>query len=105
VLEFFQAEWCPYSHRVRERMTELGVDFIARQVAPRRPQRDELEAETGTRSIPTLKTEDGRVIEGDVAIMEFLKENYGRGEDWELGHQTMELRHPTLRQGASRDPA
>jgi glutathione S-transferase len=105
VLELFQAEWCPYSHRVRERMTELGVDFVVRQVAPRRPQRDELEEETGTRSIPTLKTEDGRVIEGDVEIMAFLVENYGRGEDWELGHQTMELRHPTLRQGASRDPA
>jgi glutaredoxin 3 len=103
MLEFFQAEWCPYSHRVRERMTELGIDFIARQVAPRRSLRDELEQETGTRSIPALKTEDGRIIEGDVEIMEFLAANYGRGEEWEQGHQMMELRHPTLRQGASRD--
>ena len=105
MLEFFQAEWCPYSHRVRERMTELGIDFIARQVQPRLSLRDDLEQEIGTRSIPALKTEDGRVIEGDVAIMAFLAENYGKGEEWEHGHQAMELRHPTLRQGASRDPA
>ena len=45
------------------------------------------------------------MIEGDVDIMAFLAENYGKGEEWEQGHQAMELRHPTLRQGASRDPA
>jgi glutaredoxin len=32
-VELFQAEWCPYSHRVRQRLTELGLDFTARQVA------------------------------------------------------------------------
>ena len=32
-LELYQAEWCPYSHRVRTRLTELGVDVILRQVA------------------------------------------------------------------------
>jgi glutaredoxin 3 len=103
MLELFQAEWCPYSHRVRERMTELGIDFVARQVQPRRALRDDTEREIGTRSIPALKTEDGQVIEGDVEIMAFLAANYGKGEEWEQGHQTMELRHPTLRQGASRD--
>jgi len=84
-------------------MTELGIDFIARQVEPRRTLRDEMEEAIGTRSIPALKTEDGRVIEGDIDIMAFLAENYGKGDDWEQGHQMMELRHPTLRQGASRD--
>jgi glutaredoxin len=33
VLELWQAEWCPYSHRVRQRLTELGLDFVAHQVA------------------------------------------------------------------------
>ena len=102
MLELYQAEWCPHSHRVRERLTELGVDFIARQIAPRRPQREEMRAAVGTDSIPTLLTEDGQVINGDEAIMAYLAEHYGRGEEWEQGHQAMELRHPTLRQGASR---
>ena len=30
VLELWQAEWCPYSHRVRLRLTELELDWIAR---------------------------------------------------------------------------
>ena len=32
MLELYQAEWCPNSSRVRERFTELGFSFIARQV-------------------------------------------------------------------------
>ena len=35
----YQAEWCPYSSKVRERLTELGVDFVARQVEPWPEQR------------------------------------------------------------------
>ena len=27
-MELYQAEWCPYSSRVRQRFTELGVSFI-----------------------------------------------------------------------------
>ena len=103
MLELYQAEWCPFSHRVRERLTELGVDFVARQVAPRRFEREEMREKLGTDSIPSLLTEDGEVITGDEPIMAYLAEHYGRGEDWELGHQEMEGRHPTLRQGASRD--
>ena len=30
MLELWQAEWCPYSHRVRLRLTELELDWIAR---------------------------------------------------------------------------
>jgi glutathione S-transferase len=103
VLELYQAEWCPFSHRVRERLTELGVDFIARQVAPRRFEREAMRAKLGTDSIPSLLTEDGEVITGDEPIMAYLADHYGLGEDWEQGHQEMEMRHPTLRQGASRD--
>jgi glutathione S-transferase len=105
MLQLFQAEWCPYSHRVRERLTELGVDFVARQVAPRRPDRTDMKAATGTVAIPALLTEEGETIEGDTAIIAFLEANYGRGQDWELGHQEKEASHPTLRQGASRDPS
>ena len=31
-MELYQAEWCPHSHKVRQRLTELGIDFTARQV-------------------------------------------------------------------------
>ena len=32
VLTLYQAEWCPFSSAVREVLTELGIDFLARQV-------------------------------------------------------------------------
>lgn len=32
MLELFQIEWCPASRRVREHLTELGVDYLIHQV-------------------------------------------------------------------------
>ena len=31
-LELWQTEWCPASHRVRQRLTELGLTYLAHQV-------------------------------------------------------------------------
>jgi glutathione S-transferase len=62
--ELYQAEWCPYSSRVRQELTERGVDFVARQVAADPDQRHDLRARTGTASIPVL-------VHGDQAITQF----------------------------------
>ena len=53
MLTLYQAEWCPYSSAVRERLTELGVDFVAKQVAPRQEERE------GEHEIPLLVDENG----------------------------------------------
>src|SRR5689334_7504014 len=66
MLTLFQAEWCPYSAAVRERLTELGVDFVARQVEPYPEQRTEVD------EIPTLVAEDGTRISGTREIFGFL---------------------------------
>jgi len=73
MLILYQAEWCPYSSAVRERLTELGIDFVARQVEPREADR------TAVHEIPTLETEDGIRFEGTKTIFEFL----GALEPWE----------------------
>jgi glutathione S-transferase len=65
MLILHQAEWCPYSSAVRERLTELGIDFVARQVAPWPEQR------TDVKDIPTLETEDG-LVSGTEAIFAYL---------------------------------
>ena len=104
VLELYQAEWCPYSHRVRERLTELGVDFVAHQVAPRPEEREKMRAATGSDSIPVLVAEDGRTLTETDEILAFLDETYAPS-DWERGHQAQERRHPPLQQGASRGDA
>ena len=104
MLELYQAEWCPYSHQVRERLTELGVDFVARQVAPRPEERDAMREAVGTDSIPVLVAEDGRTMTETSEILVFLDETYAPS-DWERGHQAQARRHPPLQQGAARSGA
>jgi glutathione S-transferase len=71
-MELYQAEWCPHSHRVRQRLTELGVDYTARQVPADPDERDELVRVSGTNEIPVLVLEDGWPICGDDQIIEHL---------------------------------
>ena len=72
MLELWQTEWCPASHRVRERLTELGVDYLTRQVpvdkerANRAPRRDRSDV------IPALVLEDGSAVVGEEAIDAWL---------------------------------
>lgn len=64
MLELYQAEWCPYSHRVRQRLTELGLSYVAHPVEPDSADRDELRRRTGSDEIPALIV-DGQPIGGD----------------------------------------
>jgi len=73
MLTLYQAEWCPFSSAVRERLTELGIDFVARQVAPWPEQRSQLLAHTGTDQTPVLETDEGEFHEGTRAIFAYLE--------------------------------
>ena len=72
-MELYQAEWCPHSHKVRQRLTELGIDFVARQVPADPDERRELESVAGTKEIPVLATDDGTTVCGDDDILEYLE--------------------------------
>lgn len=72
MLELFQTEWCRGSQRVRQRLTELGIDFLARQVPEDPERRDLLELHTGVRSVPVLMFEDGAVLVGTERILDYL---------------------------------
>jgi predicted GNAT family acetyltransferase/glutaredoxin len=74
MLTLYQAEWCPFSSAVREVLTELGVDFVARQVEPWPRERKELRAVAGTDQIPVLQTEDGHFYRGTREIFAHLHE-------------------------------
>jgi glutathione S-transferase len=74
MLTLYQAEWCPFSSSVRERLTELGLDFVATQVAPWPEQRSDLMARAGTDQIPVLETEEGEYLEGTRAIFAYLEQ-------------------------------
>ena len=66
MLTLFQAEWCPFSAAVRQRLTELGLDFVARQVEPRPEQRNEVD------EIPVLQTPEGDRYAGTGEIFAYL---------------------------------
>lgn len=66
MITLYQAEWCPFSSAVRQRLTELGIDFVARQVEPEEEERQEVG------EIPTLVAEDGSRYEGSSEVFEFL---------------------------------
>ncbi len=77
MLELYQAEWCPYSGRVRARLTELGIDFLSRQVAAVPEDREAMREATGHDVIPVLVTEEGgEAIPDADAILAYLDEHF-----------------------------
>jgi glutathione S-transferase len=80
--ELYQAEWCPHSRRVRQRLTELGVSFIARQVPAEPSDREELRRKTGDDEIPALVLEDGSIVnESADDIIAHLDSRYSERAD------------------------
>ncbi len=93
MIQVFQAEWCPYSSMLRQRLTELGVDYVIRQVAPFPPDRDALREATGIDTIPAVVLEDGTVVGGDTReILETIEQQFTPWEH-EEGHREQEARH------------
>jgi glutaredoxin len=64
MIEVYQAEWCPHSAVVRQRLTELMIDYVARQVPPEPEDRTELLARTAVDTIPVVVLEDGTILAG-----------------------------------------
>ena len=75
MLELWQTEWCPASRRLRQRLTELGLDYVLRQVPVERAQRDALRDAAGTDTIPALVLENGTVLVGEAPIGDWLDAN------------------------------
>jgi glutathione S-transferase len=71
-MELYQAEWCPHSHKVRQKLTELGLDFTARQVEADADGREQMKRRVGTDEIPVLIPDDGNPICGKQKILDYL---------------------------------
>lgn len=72
MLELWQTEWCPASGRVRQRLTEIGVDYLIRQVPVEKEERRALRRATGSDTIPALVFDNGEVAVGEEAILRLL---------------------------------
>ena len=96
MLTLYQTEWCPFSSAVREVLTELGLDFVARQVEPWPSERVELREVAGADQIPVLQTADGRFFRGTREIFAHLRER----EPWryEAAHRRRFADHSDARE-------
>ena len=54
MLELYQFEACPYSRKVREKMSELEVDYLLRNVSSDKSKRERLIQVSGQDGVPTL---------------------------------------------------
>ena len=73
--QLYQAEWCPFSHRVRAKLTELGVPYEAISVPAEGEERTEVKELTGNTAIPVL-VDGEEVISDSSEIISYLEENY-----------------------------
>jgi glutaredoxin 3 len=77
MLKLYQAEWCPYCARVRSRMTDLLINYVNINVPRSKMDRKELLEVSGQTGIPTLVTEEGKVIaDDDDAIIAYLEQHF-----------------------------
>ena len=75
MIKLYQAEWCPFSHRVRAKLTELGIDYEAVNVSASAEKRTELEEISGDGTIPVLVDEE-KVFSDSGEILSYLEEKY-----------------------------
>ena len=94
----YQAEWCPFSARVRQRLTELGVPFVAIPVAAQRADRTAMEEAVGSREIPVVVLGDGIVLDGDTddIVRELDARLAGAGDEWAEGHRAQAEAHGSV---------
>jgi glutaredoxin/uncharacterized protein (DUF302 family) len=89
MIKLYQAEWCPFSHRIRAKLTELGIDYEAVNVSASAEKRAELKGITGNSTIPVLA--DGEKVFSDSSeILSYLEEEH------ESGHEELNLHQREL---------
>lgn len=79
-MRLYQAEWCPFSHRVRAKLTELGVDYEVVNVPASSKKRGDLKKVAGTTTIPVL-VDEGRIISDSNEAISYLEKKYGADPD------------------------
>jgi uncharacterized protein (DUF302 family)/glutaredoxin len=88
-MKLYQAEWCPFSHCVRAKLTELGIDYELVNVPASSNKRRDLEKVAGTTAIPVL-VDGQKVISDSHEALSYLEKHY------EVEPDELELHHREL---------
>ncbi|MBC5811386.1 MAG: glutaredoxin [Candidatus Eremiobacteraeota bacterium] len=76
-LVLYQAEWCPYCARVRQKLTDLLLDYKNVNVPRSHSEREEVSKVSGQTSIPVLVDGDV-VLDDDDDILPYLDKKFGK---------------------------
>lgn len=80
MLELYQFESCPFCQKVRQKMTELDLDYICRNVPKGSDSRELLRELGGKEQVPFLvdnsSSDEVVMMYESENIVEFLEENY-----------------------------
>ena len=88
-MKLYQAEWCPFSHRVRARLTELGIDYELVNVPASSKQRKDLEKVAGTAAIPVLVDGQNVIADSDEALSYLEKKYAAKPDALKLHHREL----------------
>ena len=77
MLELYQFEKCPYSKKVRLKLSELELDYITRNVPVDRSRRDMVKRVSGQIGVPVLiDSRTGLVMAESDEIVAYLEKEY-----------------------------
>src|SRR5215207_8285472 len=88
-MKLYQAEWCPFSHRVRAKLTELGIDYELVNVPASSKKRRDLEKVAGTTAIPVLVDGQNVISDSDEALSYLEKKHGAKPDELELHHREL----------------
>jgi glutaredoxin 3 len=88
-MKLYQAEWCPFSHRVRAKLTELGIDYELVNVPASSKKRRDLEKVAGTTAIPVLVDGQKVMSDSDEALFYLEKQYEAEPDELELHHREL----------------
>ena len=94
MIQLYQAEWCPFSHMVRAKLTELGVPYEAINVRAEGDERTKIKELTGDVTTPVM-VDGEKVLSDSSEIISHLERNYSPEEPEDARVQLEEL-SPTV---------
>ncbi|HLI96406.1 MAG TPA: glutathione S-transferase N-terminal domain-containing protein [Candidatus Baltobacteraceae bacterium] len=76
----YQAEWCPYCAKVREKLTDLLLDYKIVNEPRSHSDRTNVKKISGQTGIPVLVDGDTLIADDDDAIIAYLEKTYGKAK-------------------------
>lgn len=81
MLELYQFESCPFCRKVRERLSELEIDYICRNVQFGTPRWDEFTKLNPNEQVPFLIDRDnGVMMDESEDIIAYIEKNHSKSK-------------------------